>query len=72
MLFNYVHDISRTPQAVANLMRFAGPGCRVAMAGMKFLRKNNRAPPTARTMPTMLAQLRLALTKGGVAGCPSL
>ena len=36
MLFNYVHDISRTPMAIANLMRFAGPGCRVAMAGMKF------------------------------------
>jgi hypothetical protein len=34
---------------------------------LKFLRKKSRAPPTASTMPTMLAQLRLALTKA-VAG----
>jgi hypothetical protein len=34
-----------------------------ARAGLKFLRKKSRAPPTARTIPTMLAQLRLALTK---------
>ena len=36
LLFNYVHDITRTPQAVANILRFAKPGARVAMAGMKF------------------------------------
>ena len=36
VLFNYVHDICRTPQAVANIMRQVRPGARVAMAGMKF------------------------------------
>ena len=36
LLFNYVHDITRTPQAVANILRFAKPGARVALAGMKF------------------------------------
>ena len=36
MLFNYVHDITRSPQAVANLLRQAKPGARIAMAGMKF------------------------------------
>jgi arsenite methyltransferase len=36
VLFNYVHDISRMPQAVANIMRQVRPGARVAMAGMKF------------------------------------
>ncbi len=36
VLFNYVHDISRTPQAVANILRQAKPGARIAMAGMKF------------------------------------
>lgn len=36
ILFNYVHDISRTPQAVANLLAQLRPGGRVAMAGMKF------------------------------------
>lgn len=36
LLFNYVHDITRSPQAVANLLRQARPGARVAMAGMKF------------------------------------
>lgn len=36
VLFNYVHDVSRTPQAVANIMRQVRPGARVAMAGMKF------------------------------------
>ncbi len=35
-LFNYVHDISRTPAAVANIMRQLKPGARVAVAGMKF------------------------------------
>lgn len=36
VLFNYVHDVVRTPQAVANIMRQVRPGARVAMAGMKF------------------------------------
>ncbi len=36
VLFNYVHDISRLPDAVANIMRYVKPGARVAMAGMKF------------------------------------
>lgn len=36
VLFNYVHDITRTPQAVANILRQLRPGARVAMAGMKF------------------------------------
>ena len=36
MLFNYTHDICRTPAAVANIMRQVKPGARVAMAGIKF------------------------------------
>ncbi len=36
LLFNYVHDISRNPSAVCNLLRQARPGARIAMAGMKF------------------------------------
>jgi arsenite methyltransferase len=36
LLFNYVHDISRTPQAVANIVRQARPRARIAIAGMKF------------------------------------
>ncbi len=36
VLFNYVHDITRTPQAVANILRQAKPGARIAMAGMKY------------------------------------
>jgi arsenite methyltransferase len=36
VLFNYVHDITRTPQAVANIVRQARPGARIAIAGMKF------------------------------------
>lgn len=36
ILFNYVHDISRTPEAVERIVRQAKPGARVAMAGMKF------------------------------------
>jgi arsenite methyltransferase len=36
LLFNYVHDITRTPAAVGNLLRQARPGARVAMAGMKY------------------------------------
>lgn len=36
VLFNYVHDISRIPAAVHNILRQCKPGARVAMAGMKF------------------------------------
>jgi arsenite methyltransferase len=36
VLFNYVHDISRTPAAVDNVMRQVKPGAPVAVAGMKF------------------------------------
>lgn len=36
VLFNYVHDISRTPLAVDNILRQCKPGARVALAGMKF------------------------------------
>ena len=36
VLFNYVHDITRTPAAVANILAQVKPGARVAMAGMKF------------------------------------
>jgi arsenite methyltransferase len=36
ILFNYVHDITRTPAAVENILRQARPGARIAMAGMKF------------------------------------
>jgi demethylmenaquinone methyltransferase/2-methoxy-6-polyprenyl-1,4-benzoquinol methylase len=36
ILFNYVHDIVRTPAAVENLLAQARPGARVALAGMKY------------------------------------
>lgn len=36
VLMNYVHDISRTPEAVANILRQVRPGGRVVIAGMKF------------------------------------
>lgn len=36
VLFNYVHDVLRTPEAVANVMQQVRPGARVAIAGMKF------------------------------------
>ena len=36
VLFNYVHDVTRMPVAIANIMRQLKPGARVAMAGMKF------------------------------------
>lgn len=36
LLFNYTHDITRSPEAVHNLLSQARPGARVAMAGMKF------------------------------------
>ena len=35
-LFNYTHDICRTPEAVVNVLRQLRPGARVAMSGMKF------------------------------------
>jgi demethylmenaquinone methyltransferase/2-methoxy-6-polyprenyl-1,4-benzoquinol methylase len=36
VLFNYTHDILRTPDAVANIVRQLKPGARVAIAGIKF------------------------------------
>ncbi len=36
LLFNYVHDITRTPAAVRNILAQVKPGARIAMAGMKF------------------------------------
>lgn len=36
VLLNYTHDICRTPEAVANILRQVRPGGRVAMAGIKF------------------------------------
>ncbi|MBK8528320.1 MAG: methyltransferase domain-containing protein [Rubrivivax sp.] len=36
LLFNYVHDITRSAEALNNLLGQARPGARVAMAGMKF------------------------------------
>lgn len=36
VLFNYTHDICRSPTAVANILRQLQPGARVAMAGIKF------------------------------------
>lgn len=36
VLFNYVHDITRSPAALDNLLPQVRPGARVAMAGMKF------------------------------------
>ncbi len=36
VLFNYTHDICRTPEAVANILRQVKPGARVAMAGIKY------------------------------------
>ncbi len=36
VLFNYTHDITRTPAAVHNILSQLKPGARVAMAGMKF------------------------------------
>ena len=35
-LFNYVHDIMRTPRAVANILRQLKPGARIAIAGIKY------------------------------------
>jgi arsenite methyltransferase len=36
VLFNYTHDILRTPAAVDNLMRQTKPGASIAIAGMKY------------------------------------
>ena len=36
VLFNYTHDILRTPMALANIVRQLKPGARVAIAGIKF------------------------------------
>lgn len=36
VLFNYVHDITRSPAALHNLLGQCKPGARIAMAGMKF------------------------------------
>jgi demethylmenaquinone methyltransferase/2-methoxy-6-polyprenyl-1,4-benzoquinol methylase len=36
MLWHYVHDISRTPAALDNLISQCRPGTRLAIAGMKF------------------------------------
>ena len=36
VLFNYTHDICRSPAAVRNILRQLRPGARVAMAGMQF------------------------------------
>ena len=36
VLFNYTHDITRSPAAVANILGQLKPGARVALAGMKF------------------------------------
>lgn len=36
ILFNYVHDVTRSPAAVDHLLGQLRPGARVAMAGMKF------------------------------------
>ena len=36
VLFNYVHDVSRSAAAVTNILRQCKPGARVAMAGMKY------------------------------------
>ena len=36
VLFNYVHDIMRSREAIQNIMRQVKPGARIAVAGMKF------------------------------------
>jgi arsenite methyltransferase len=35
-LFNYVHDIARTPEAIERIIGQAKPAARIGMAGMKF------------------------------------
>lgn len=36
LLFNFTHDILRSPAALDNLLRQAQPGARIAVCGMKF------------------------------------
>jgi len=36
VLFNYTHDICRSPAAIRNILRQVKPGARVAMAGIKY------------------------------------
>ena len=36
VLFHYVHDITRTAEAVENLLNQCPPGARISIAGMKF------------------------------------
>jgi demethylmenaquinone methyltransferase/2-methoxy-6-polyprenyl-1,4-benzoquinol methylase len=36
VLFNYTHDILRSPAALSNLMRQVKPGARIAIAGIKY------------------------------------
>ncbi len=36
LLFNFTHDILRSPAALDNLLRHARPGARIAVCGMKF------------------------------------
>ncbi|MFM6992131.1 MAG: hypothetical protein ACKOWD_12790, partial [Rhodoferax sp.] len=36
VLFNYTHDINRSPEAVANLLGQCRPGARIVVAGIKF------------------------------------
>lgn len=37
MLFCYTHDVLQSRAAIENLVRHAKPGCRVAVAGIRFL-----------------------------------
>ncbi len=36
MLFCYTHDVLQSPQAIANLLAHARPGCRIALVGIRF------------------------------------
>jgi demethylmenaquinone methyltransferase/2-methoxy-6-polyprenyl-1,4-benzoquinol methylase len=38
VLFNYTHDVLQSPRALQNLLSFARPGARVALAGIKHPR----------------------------------
>ena len=44
VLFNYVHDICRSPVAVANILSQLEPGARVVMAGMNTMLMPNITP----------------------------
>lgn len=37
LLFTYTHDVLQSDEALDNLVRHAHPGCRVAVAGIRFL-----------------------------------